>query len=216
MKRKKMPTQRQRTFHRAAAVAALLALLAAVRGYNFTRDQARREMEDRYGLGETQVVKELGELPAGHEKWNLYYAADRNTAVIYELEFDLRYGWSWGACVKKSYTPEKAVSASLLLLEASPGGETTAYCFGRVEVPGVERLAFRSLEPDSGALLTEETSSRRAEWVTRNEKWYFAFSVPAPTGDAEDSPRLELSGYDGEGSLVFRQGLQADRRKVFG
>lgn len=215
MKRKKMPTQRQKTFRRAVAVAALLAILAALRGYNFTRDQARREMEDRYGLGETQVVKELGDLPVGSGKRTLYYAVNRDVTIIYALEFDIKLGWDWAGCVVTDNSGGAAASAGLLLLEASPGGETAAYCFGQVEDPEMEHLVFRSMDPDSGTVLTGESVSQRSEWATRSQKRYFAFSVSTATGDMEGSQRLELSGYDGEGRTVFQQELQADRRTVF-
>ncbi len=95
MERKsRVKTRRGKALRRTLACFLLLAALAGLRLYTFTPMQCVRQVEEKMGTGQTQVVRRMS-----GEKWNEwdYLTANDNAILLCKVSFHPLVGWNGGA-----------------------------------------------------------------------------------------------------------------------
>lgn len=207
---KKLHTQRARALLQIGGVVVLLALLAVARNYTFTRDAAVARMEDRVGLEETQVLKDLGRLPR-LTRTEFYLAASKHAVGLYGLEFELWDGWDWTADAWTDCSGEGPLYGGAIRYKPYRSEPDQFWFYGRVDDPAAASVTVRAVDPETGGPMGETYTTRRADWITKGGKYYYAFCV-----DTDDQPvpvsLLDVTAYDGGGRELSRVRVRSEER----
>lgn len=206
MKKKWFLTRRQRALRRLAPLACLLlvslAALLADRGY--TPAHARRDSEDREGMGATHVVEEL-DLSLGEDLTLRAVLSENRRGILFSLAgWDWLRGWqavdeygvAWAGQDLGSTGGQALYGGTVTLYNGSNRGENRVLLFFHVD-PGIFRVeiegkAFLNGEGERGAV--------RTVWERQGEE---TVCLLLPHWDGVSSVgSLRCVGYDAQGSEV--------------
>ena len=203
MRRKPMPTRKQRAVRWLWAVVLMLALTNIVLHTGYLLPvQARWYTEELYGTGRTEMVSAFWE-PEMHRVHRVYLTENECVTMLSSAYLSPA-GWTSGSGITVDCSDEEPLHAGRMDMTWQDT-DTVSYFFGRVDDPSITSLRvgfWRETPSGQREVLNLDTSWE--DWPEREGRTYFLLRQPpfawlADWGEMHTS----LTAYDREGRVVI-------------
>ena len=179
MKKGKQPLSRKkRALLRLVFIVPLLVLLVFSRRYGFTEGYAIWEHEEILGLGPTQIIRNVGELPFGEiEHENITLSGNENALLMSMQLFDWKNGWQSAGRVGLDCTTGRDVMWAYWQIDEmrTEPGPQIYYFFGEVADNSIQSLRVQLKVGKREALVWEQEITGK-DWIEWNGRRLFLMS----------------------------------------
>lgn len=176
MKKVKQPwSRKKRALLRLVFIVPLLVLLVLSCRYGFTEEHAIWEHEEILGLGPTQIIRNVGELPFGEiEHENITLSGNKNALLMSMQLFDWKNGWQSAGRTGLDCTTGNDVMWAYWQIDENKmePGPQIYYFFGEVADDSIQSLAVQLRVGKQEKLVWEQEITGK-DWIEWNGRRLF-------------------------------------------
>lgn len=204
MKKVLLNRKREALRRAAIALAALLVLNHVMHiGIPLPR-LAYHKLEERAGVGWTQVVKRSW-VPDIGKTYIAYLSGDETSTVFGSVAFSI-YGWMPNFGVALDCSGDEPLYAGYHQMSRKDG--LAWFFFGRVDDPEIQQISISvcdtAYDSESHAYAGEEFFRQSAELIRRGGRRYFFLQASVVMDSTETRPMPMVIGYDGSGNVLLK------------
>ena len=177
---------------------------------------AYHKLEERAGVGWTQVVKRVW-VPDMGKTHIAYFSGDETATVFGSVSFSL-YGWMPYFGIALDCSKDEPLYAGYNRMSGKDG--LAWFFFGRVDDPEIKEVHISvcdtAYDAESHAYAGEEFFRQRAELIERGGRRYFFLQASVVMDTTETRPMPMVLGYDGAGNALLQYDIDEGSHSYFG